>query len=117
MGKTFPARGLTAASAATSSGPTVTSSSQTTVLQHVVYGLDATYSTTVAAKLVYIGDGGSSSVLWQAYLTQSYTRTWAQGLKITPGNTLLAALEATSSSAITAALSLDIKTLPTGYNT
>ncbi len=117
MGKSFPARGLTAASAATSSGPTITSTSQTSVYQHVIYGIDASYSTTVAGKLAYIGDGGSSSVIWQVYTNRTFTRTWHEGLKLTPGNSLFAAAEATSSSAITATLNLDIKTIPSGYNT
>ena len=60
--------------------------------QHVVYGVDASFSLAVSDKLLQIKDG--TTVVWEGYLTDRDKWTFPTGIAMTVGNACSAVLAA-----------------------
>ncbi len=67
--------------------------------KNVVFGVDASFSSAPASPvLLQIKDG--STVIWQDYITSTFTRQFIRGINVTPGNAVSAVLAAAGSTII-----------------
>lgn len=68
--------------------------------QHVIYGIDASFSATPGSPVlltIYDTDVSPNPVLWSGYVLAEFVRTFPAGLCVTPGHGFLAQLAASGS--------------------